>query len=756
MFVSYRFTLINAEGEAYQLPDSPRGWDDLGITLERSEKFHAVNREVPDTILTFIDEAAIFIETEFAKDFVDAEITLQVEITENQIDWHLFRNYVLHFANLTRTKNGLEINFNSGEIENKIESNLDTTYEIELDETSVVKPVRLMRTAKYTGDEYDRFGDLTFSRSEVMNNVFLTKLNIESSDTYGDFSSQMNWKAALNNTNILHTKYFCKWEQLDEIKEGKSTYMRLGSETQLISGSVHNKQISITIRRQYADVTTEEFISDLQSEMGLDIYNLSNQCKYSIWTNTANYTTQASLATYYFSNPDSVSGNFQDITLSFEFDFDFSGIEMRSGDSLLAYAFTDFLANKEFSGNRLYIDSYSLFDDTSDFTIDIKSSLLGETVIVPSVSAFSAFNQILAKITGTTDILKSIWFKNILDPEFLSGKHDYLTVGKCFKSEPNKKLSTSLGELFENFDAIYCLGLSIEMSNKSKNIRIETLDYFYELEYAGHLGDSQDYIEELSTDIIYNSIKFELPKANNEEYSTRFAFNVPTAYKPPIDSINTAFKKKQNYYTNAIRRELARRAASVKDSSDYEDDIYMMKQGSGFSTLLDEKTPPINGIPAFSGIPDISYLANQDFMPARALSYYWAWWINAALINVRTKEITLEENDYNRDFTSTRNGQIEISSGQDFIISDLVEQSRFSSLGNCSNQPRLEPFLMRFKAPMTFNLSKLLENNRHKIFSIDTNLGRRYGYIRKVPTIPGKLQEFELIKASKYAISESL
>jgi hypothetical protein len=337
-----------------------------------------------------------------------------------------------------------------------------------------------------------------------------------------------------------------------------------------------------------------------------------------------------------------------------------------------------------------------------------------------------------------------------LDPEFLSGKHDYLTVGKCFKSEPDKKLSTSLGELFENFDAIYCLGLSIEPANKSKNIRIETLDYFYELAYAGHLGDSQDYIEELSTDIIYNSIKFELPKANNEEYSTRFAFNVPTAYKPPIDSINTAFKKEQNYCTNAIRRELARRAASVKDSSDFEDDIYIMKQGNGFSTLLDEKTT------LYSGIPDSSYLANQDFMPARALSYYWAWWLNAALINVRTKEITLEENDYNRDFTSTRNGQIEISSGQDFSISDLVEQSRFSSLGNCSNQPRLEPFLMRFKAPMTFNLSKLLENNRHKIFSIDTNLGRRYGYIRKVPTIPGKLQEFELIKASKYAISESL
>ncbi len=175
MFVSYRFTLINAEGEAYQLPDSPRGWDDLGITLERSEKFHAVNREVPDTILTFIDEAAIFIETEFAKDFVDAEITLQVEITENQIDWHLFRNYVLHFANLTRTKNGLEINFNSGEIENKIESNLDTTYEIELDETSVVKPVRLMRTAKYTGDSEDIFIDLDYSTYlyyGVLNNVF--------------------------------------------------------------------------------------------------------------------------------------------------------------------------------------------------------------------------------------------------------------------------------------------------------------------------------------------------------------------------------------------------------------------------------------------------------------------------------------------------------------------------------------------------------------------------------------------------------
>jgi hypothetical protein len=67
--------------------------------------------------------------------------------------------------------------------------------------------------------------------------------------------------------------------------------------------------------------------------------------------------------------------------------------------------------------------------------------------------------------------------------------------------------------------------------------------------------------------------------------------------------------------------------------------------------------------------------------------------------------------------------------------------------------PRHEPFYHTFKAKMTYDLSKRLELNRHQIFSYDTSDGRKYGYISSVPTIPGRVSEFKMIKASKYAVN---
>ena len=49
----YEFTLINETLGSYELNEAPEGWDDLDVILQRSEEFHAVNREVPATTNTY-------------------------------------------------------------------------------------------------------------------------------------------------------------------------------------------------------------------------------------------------------------------------------------------------------------------------------------------------------------------------------------------------------------------------------------------------------------------------------------------------------------------------------------------------------------------------------------------------------------------------------------------------------------------------------------------------------------------------------
>jgi hypothetical protein len=115
--------------------------------------------------------------------------------------------------------------------------------------------------------------------------------------------------------------------------------------------------------------------------------------------------------------------------------------------------------------------------------------------------------------------------------------------------------------------------------------------------------------------------------------------------------------------------------------------------------------------------------------------------------------ITLERNDFNRDFVSTRSGQDEINTAEGFNVGTILGDNRYGSHGVRPSLPRHEPFYHRFKAKMTYDLSKQLELYRNRIFSYDTAQGRQYGFISSVPTIPDREAEFEMIKASKYAIS---
>jgi hypothetical protein len=210
----------------------------------------------------------------------------------------------------------------------------------------------------------------------------------------------------------------------------------------------------------------------------------------------------------------------------------------------------------------------------------------------------------------------------------------------------------------------------------------------------------------------------------------------------------------QSINTSAITLELARRAAEVEDESDFDDKVFLTKLTNDKMTLQDEKIVEVNGVPNYSGVPDKTYLANQDYCPARTLRYYWGWWLAGCLQFVKSKKITLEKNDFNRDFVSQRQGQAEVSTDTNLNVSTILGDQRYGSGGDSKSMPRHEPFYHTFKAKMTYDLSKRLELNRHQIFSYDTSDGRKYGYISSVPTIPGRVSEFQMIKASKYAISK--
>src|SRR6056297_1132811 len=147
----FKFELYNEIEGSLTLPSSPVNWDSINAQLERSPSLWAVNREVGSTELKFYGEAYDYIKSILIGQFVDAVIEMKVYYSSDLKtgDWKLLKQYNLTFHNCTDDGYTISAQINSGEIESIFEANLDTTFEVEMDDKITVKPVRLIKYGRY-------------------------------------------------------------------------------------------------------------------------------------------------------------------------------------------------------------------------------------------------------------------------------------------------------------------------------------------------------------------------------------------------------------------------------------------------------------------------------------------------------------------------------------------------------------------------------------------------------------------------------
>ncbi len=767
----FKFILHNDEFGDLELPSAPINWDSIDATLERSPTLWAVNREVGSSELRFYGSAYNYLKGILKSQFVDAEIILKIYWSEDLKlnDWQLLKQYNLTFHGMIDDGTTISAQINSGEIESIFEANLDTTFEIEMDDTVTIKPVRLREVGNFKGadsvfhtETEDAFlvdknliweadnVDLFVSDSQ---RVLFPFLSIQKNSDKVNFNTltgiyDANYAAAPNKS-----RYFLSWQEYNENWGNGIQYNAKFSEKGKVKVSMDAEfWLAYYVMGTH---TLQETKNMLHEHLLYDINNERNNFHAVVRTDNTLHNFQATAVAETFFEVLIPGYTVSKYYVKYKFSEATPEFDVKKNEKLIIYFYSHTKVYKDLDPGAVGMNVIA----QPKCDIEILCALNGENATIPAISVGSAFQKITQKMLNaeaSEKVFESRWFaEQIQDLDsgyYRSGKTDYLTTGKAFRND--NKISLSIKDLFDAMNNIYCLGMSISQNNRVKRVRCETRDFYFACEYGGHIGEVSEFKEELAEDLIYKAIDFQNEQIKEEEYSNRFAFNVPFSFKTPINVIDTAIDLRQPICTSAITLELARRAAKNKDESDFDDKIFLVKLTNQKQTLQDKDDDDTLITTALYGIPDYTYLANQDYCPARTLRYYWGWWLTGCLQFVRDKLITLEKNDYNRSFASTRLGQDHISTSSNYSIGYMMADERYSSEGIAKTLPRHEPYYHKFKAKMTYELSKILELNRHKVFSYDTAEGRKYGYISSVPTIPGKVSEFVMIKASKYTISK--
>jgi len=203
------------------------------------------------------------------------------------------------------------------------------------------------------------------------------------------------------------------------------------------------------------------------------------------------------------------------------------------------------------------------FDYTAYSSSLTVSSALDTTVnpggtVIRCMSLFQVFGAIMNGITGGGITAGTYGIKS----DFLSTSGGgiwhkyYLTTISSIKYGSNDILflwKTSLQDFFKSIDAIWCLGMGIEVIGGKETIRIEKRDYFYSNgapSVIADVGKSKNLSCGLLSDFIFNKVKIGYPVvsysddgtggsgANSLEPNTETQYKIPAVIGKEYEAIS--------------------------------------------------------------------------------------------------------------------------------------------------------------------------------------------------------------------------
>ena len=285
------------------------------------------------------------------------------------------------------------------------------------------------------------------------------------------------------------------------------------------------------------------------------------------------------------------------------------------------------------------------------------------------------FSRLVKILTGTTGFYSEFFGRK--DLGYTSdGAGAYLSVqnGRMIRNFPaaEYQLNTSLKEMFQSFNAVYCLCATIEKRDNKDVFRVEPYETFRNMKRVVKLGDFTNNISRsINPKRIFSEIIVGYKDQEYEELNGTFQFNGETNYSAPITTEGAKLDGLCKYRADDIGIELTRRLQYADDpSKDYRADKDIF--------LIDAK--PVNGMleakkaedfVSVTGIYEPQLAYNLDITPARNLRR-WGSYIRAGFFGIEDRKLKFVKGPSNQALTTTKTGEdYTVIEGADVLISDL-------------------------------------------------------------------------------------
>jgi hypothetical protein len=413
--------------------------------------------------------------------------------------------------------------------------------------------------------------------------------------------------------------------------------------------------------------------------------------------------------------------------------------------------------------------------DPDDDNIEITASVLDLTIIhestTPTTSTcrmfgiHEAFARVLQSITDQADPLRSEYFgrtnsqPNTYD-ENGCGSFTGITNGFQIRQFPiaDRPIYASLKELFEGCNAIYNLGMGIEEDSGTFRVRIEPKSYFYSTEELFTISNVRDFHIFSKEELYYNEIQVGFAKWENEEINGLDEFNTNRSYSIALKNITpNKLTQLSTLMAGGYAIEFTRRKTYLDANTEdwkYDDNLFIIclnrTLSGGNPTLpsaeIDENFTSVTGVIS----PATAY--NLRLSPARIIRN-WFNFIGQGIIKSNALLKTLKFIYGQGNYQLVSQGSDACDFGDNTSINEGANIDFTIPNANTDLNPLFRPETIEFEAPLSWTQYKLIRANPGQCIQVSpTSSDYVNGFIQEVRYYPVKGKaKFVLLRTNEDA-----
>ena len=534
----FRFTLYNILEGTKVLDREPKGWDKTELLFKRHSKYHGLFLDFSVKLEFYCGAGKEFIDDVYQNQGIDAEITILIEVDCNGSG---------SYETLYNGQIDLKSWESNGNIGTRDSFTTVTIIEIGIAET-VVKRIK---------------EKINLSELETLDGTALTAFTFGSYDL-NLHSKTIRLRSLMTGVSITDATSFIGFttprDLFIEIPLTSTTYDEVG--VSVVTAPHGYDSSAGAVEPIFTAVSTTSLTVDYNLIFDFTETNNSNERIFTLRVAYKNGTTFAAatetiLASYGPLTDVEDDAIIQAINLTGSF-----SPTVSAGSKLWVYLKLDDYDTVP-SGTTTST-GYSITVNT--LTVELSKDTTTTATTCKAFAIHEAGARIAQSITNQLDAFRSDFFgrKNSQPNTYSSngcGSFTALTNGFQIRKFPitDRPIYMSLDDYFEGLNAIYNLGLGIEVGGSGYVIRIEPKEYFYSTNVLMRVGNIPDMKVVNGEEYYFNSLKIGYDKWQTENINGTEEFNSKREYSTLLKKIDKEIMAVSKFIAGGYALEVARR-----------------------------------------------------------------------------------------------------------------------------------------------------------------------------------------------------